>query len=170
MGFEEGKFEDVVHYIIHRCGNLDKFGKTVLWKMLYFSDFDYYELYETSITGEEYCKLDKGPAPKHFDTVIEKLKDKGKIKQTKCTFKGYDQIKFVSLKNPDLSRLNAREIKEVDKVISKLSTMNAAQVSALSHEDMPWKTAKDNEVLDYEMVFYRSPLMSVRDYEECPKK
>jgi uncharacterized phage-associated protein len=155
MAVDEGKLGDVLHYIIHKCGSLDNVGKTVLWKMLYFSDFDYYELHEKFLTGEEYCKLKMGPAPKHFDEVMSKLKTEGKIKETKNKICEYNQIKFISLQQPDLSKLSAQEMKEIDRVINKLGNMNATQVSALSHEDMPWKTAKDNEVLDYNMVFYR---------------
>ena len=42
--------------------------------------------------------------------------------------------------------------------------MNASQVSAYSHGDMPWKSAKEQEDLDYEMVFYRDELYTVREY------
>lgn len=45
------KLKAVLHYIIHRCGAYENVGKIVLFKMLYFSDFDFYELTEKSITG-----------------------------------------------------------------------------------------------------------------------
>jgi uncharacterized phage-associated protein len=161
------KFEQVLHYIINKCGNLQNVGKTVIWKILYFSDFDFYELYEKHLTGEEYYKLPMGPAPKNFDKAISELKDKRKIKETKIKCGDYLQIKYTSLKEPELSLLDAIEIKEIDKVIRKLSSMNAAQISEYSHKDMPWKSAKDKEQLDYEMVFYRDDLMSVREYPQC---
>ncbi len=53
----------MLHYIIYSVGNLPHIGKTVLWKLMYFSDFDYYELYEKHLTGEQYRKLEHGPAP-----------------------------------------------------------------------------------------------------------
>ncbi len=66
-GFNIEKFKQVLHYIIHQCGSLENVGKTVLFKILYFTDFDYYELYEEKLTGEPYRKLPLGPAPVHFE-------------------------------------------------------------------------------------------------------
>ena len=61
------KMEQVLHYIIHEAGHLPHVGKTVLFELLYFCDFDYYEMYEEHLTGEHYQKLVYGPAPVHFD-------------------------------------------------------------------------------------------------------
>jgi len=36
----------------------------------------------------------------------------------------------------------------------------------LSHRDIPYKATKDGEIINYEKVFYRDPLFSVREYEE----
>ena len=44
--------------------------------------------------------------------------------------------------------------------------MTATQISELSHLDPPWIAAKDKEHLEYEHVFYRPRLTSVREYEE----
>ena len=49
--------------------------KKVLYKLLYFNDFNYYELHEVKMTGENYSKLEHGPAPRHFDTVVTRLKE-----------------------------------------------------------------------------------------------
>jgi hypothetical protein len=42
--------------------------------------------------------------------------------------------------------------------------MNATQVSAYSHLDIPLKVTEGKEMIDYELVFYRDPLTSVREY------
>ena len=42
--------------------------------------------------------------------------------------------------------------------------MNASQISAYSHNDVPWMTTKDGEAIEYESVFYRTPPYSVRAY------
>ncbi len=72
MAFNKKVFKQVLHYIIHKCGHLENVGKTVLYKILYFCDFDYYELNEESLTGESYVKFPRGPAPTHFSEIIEK--------------------------------------------------------------------------------------------------
>lgn len=65
--FDKEKFKEVLHYLISRCGYRNNVGKTVIFKLLYFSDFDFYELYETSLTGEKYIRKPQGPVPTHFD-------------------------------------------------------------------------------------------------------
>lgn len=159
--FNEEKFGQVLHYIISKVGTMDKVGKTVLYKMLYFADFDFYELNEVSITGEKYFKLPRGPAPSDFDITISNLINSGKIISLDSKYKGYPQMKFVSLCEPDLSLLSANELKAIERVINKLSNMTAFQVSNRSHGDMPWKATEDNEEIDYELVFYRDPDFSV---------
>jgi len=53
----------------------------------------------------------------------------------------------------------------IDWEIDRLGNLTAAQISALSHLDTPWITAKDREPLEYESVFYRPKETSVREYE-----
>lgn len=156
------KFKQVLHYVISKVGLLDNVGKTVLYKILYFSDFDFYEINEESITGETYYKLLNGPAPKHFSIAIEELKKESKIKQDEGDFFGKKQNRFFSIMEPSLNLLNGDEIKVIEKVISKLSGMNANQISCYSHEDIPWKATSENSLINYELVFYRSPIFSVR--------
>ena len=47
-----GKFRNVLLYILERCAGKPNVGETVLYKLLYFADFNYYELYEEHLTGQ----------------------------------------------------------------------------------------------------------------------
>jgi transcriptional regulator with XRE-family HTH domain len=51
------KFKQVFLYILNQCAQKPTVGKTVLNKLLYFADFNYYEKNFESITGVEYIKL-----------------------------------------------------------------------------------------------------------------
>lgn len=165
LSYDPLKFKELLHYILHRCGNLENVGKTVVYKLLYFSDFDYYELHEKPITGESYVKLPYGPAPSHFNEVIADLIKENKVKQIDVDFRGKIQKKFLCVKQPLLLNLSAEEIQIAERVINKLSSMTATQITGYSHGDMPWKSAKDNERIDYEMVFYRDDIYMVREYD-----
>jgi uncharacterized phage-associated protein len=160
------KFKQVLHYIIHNCGCAPNVGKTVLWKILYFSDFDYYEIFEEFLTGETYYKLAHGPAPGDFDTAIAELTSEGKVESVDSRFGKYDQKRFLSCNKPDVSLLSATELQHIESTISKYSHMNATQVSAISHADLPYIATEDNFPIKYELVFYRDPQMSVREYQD----
>jgi len=159
------KLEQVLHYIIHHVGGLPHVGKPVLHKLLYFCDFDYYEIYEEPLTGEQYYKLDLGPVPVDFDRIIQNLETNNKIIELKVHYHGHPQEKYISLDEPDVSLLSARELEVVHETLERLSSMNATQISAYSHQDTPWKATEDKEIIDYELVFYRDPVTSVREYE-----
>lgn len=156
----------MLHYIVSKIGCFPQVGKTVLWKLLYFSDFDYYELYEQSITGECYSKLERGPAPRDWNNVISSLIEEEKVKPQEKLFHGNLQKKFISLAEPNLDRLSAKELTVINNVIKKYGSMNASQISEFSHQDMPWKATDLNEDIDYELVFYRERLTSVREYQD----
>ena len=132
------KMEQMVHYIIHEVCNKPNFGKTVLWKLIYFADFDYFEIFEKKLTGEEYRKLDHGPAPSHFETVIQNLKDAGKIKSILTPYHGKMQDRFISQKEPRINLLSKQEILALENTIKRYGNLNASQISEFSHLDIPW--------------------------------
>ena len=164
--FDKEKFKEVLHYLISRCGYRNNVGKTVIFKLLYFTDFDFYELYETSLTGEKYIRKPQGPVPTHFDEAKDELVKEGKIHEESEKVIDYKKYKYSSLKPSNPTLLNKNELTIINDVLNKISQMRSKQVSDYSHGDMPWKVAEDNGELDYEFVFYRSPEYSVRDYDD----
>lgn len=165
MEFNKEKFKNVLHYLIHACEDKDNVGRTVLYKLLYFADFNYFELYEQPLTNESYKKLPYGPAPNHFKLAVEELSQEGKIKETELEYLDKSKFHYSSLINPECSF--SREEKEViDSVINKLSHMSAKEISEYSHGDMPWRATEDYEIIDYGFVFYRDPEYTVRVYDD----
>lgn len=160
------KFKEVLIYILDKVGLKLNVGETVLYKLLYFIDFDFYEIYEEQLIGAAYMKNTYGPTPVEFAKIVSEMIDLGEIEKTKREYHSYPQIRYLPLREPDLSILGAHEIKLIDKVLSKLSDMNATQISEYSHGDIPWIAADDGNIIEYESVFYRTPQYSVRRYDE----
>ena len=158
------KFKEVLLYILNKVGSKPNIGETVLYKLLYFADFDFYEKYEEQLIGATYIKNQYGPTPVEFEKVVAEIIDK-EIMKVENTYFNYPQRKYLPLRKADLSKLKANEIEVIDKVLDKLSDMNATQISEYSHNDVPWLTTEDNEIIEYESVFYRTPIYSVREYE-----
>lgn len=50
------KFKQALLYITQKIGALPNVGQTVLYKILYFCDFDYYEKFEEQLIGARYIK------------------------------------------------------------------------------------------------------------------
>jgi len=162
------KFEQVLLYILAKIGGKPNIGQTVLYKLLYFIDFDYYEKFEEQLIGAKYIKNHYGPTPVMFAKIMKELEKKGKVEKIKSKFYKHEQTKYLVNPNEpiDLSSLSARELAHIDWEIDRLGDLTAAQISALSHIDTPWKVAKERDVLEYEHVFYRPDETSVRQYGE----
>ena len=75
------KFEQTLLYILAKIGGKPNIGQTVLYKLLYFIDFDYYEKFEEQLIGAKYIKNHYGPTPVMFAKFIERLEKKKKIKK-----------------------------------------------------------------------------------------
>jgi transcriptional regulator with XRE-family HTH domain len=158
------KFKNVLLYILERCAGKPNVGETVLYKLLYFSDFNHYELYEEHLTGAIYRKLPYGPVPQKLDTIIHQMMDKGQLQRVKTDYHGYPQIRYLPLVKADLTVLRASEKEVIDSVIEQMSDWSAAAISNYSHKDMPWLASKEGEEIHYELAFYRDAPFSVRNY------
>jgi len=158
------KFKNVLLYILERCAGKPNVGETVLYKLLYFSDFNYYELYEEHLTGAKYRKLPYGPVPQKLDAIINQMIDKGRLQRVKTEYHGYPQTRYLPLEKADLTELKASEKEIIDRVIEQMSDWSAAAISNYSHKDMPWLASKEGEEINYELAFYRDAPFSVRNY------
>ncbi len=160
------KFKEVLLYILSKVGSKPNIGESVLYKLLYFIDFNYYEKYEEQLIGATYIKNNYGPTPKEFMKIIEEMEAKKELVRVKDKYFQYPRRKYLPLRTPDLSKLNEDERNIIDFVLLKLSDLNATQISEYSHNDVPWLTTDNGKVIDYESVFYRTPEYSMRSYSE----
>jgi len=160
------KFKNIMLYILERCAGKPNVGETVLYKLLYFSDFNYYEMYEEHLTGASYRKLPFGPVPVKIDFILNKMIENGSVQRIKTEFHGFSQNRFIPLIKTDLTKLKASEKDVIDKVIDQMSDWSAVAISEYSHRDMPWLASREGEEISYELVFYREAPFSVRNYNQ----
>lgn len=162
------KFHQILLYILRKVGGKPNVGMTVIYKLLYFIDFDYYEKYENQLMGLVYVKNHHGPTPTPFKEVVDDMIEKKEIEIVKSKFYKYPQTKYLinPLVKPDLSILSGEEKEHIDWELERLSNLTATQLSALSHKDVPFITAQEGKPLDYESVFYRTKDTSVREYPD----
>lgn len=160
------KFKEVLLYILERCAGKPNVGETVLYKLLYFSDFNYYEIYEEQLSGATYRKLQNGPVPFRIDTILEDMIKAGQLQRINTEYFGYPQKRYLPMIKANLTKLKGSEKEVIDKVIDLMSDWSATKISDYSHKDMPWMAAEINKPINYEHVFYREIPYSVRNYDE----
>jgi transcriptional regulator with XRE-family HTH domain len=160
------KFKQVLLYVLGKVGSKPNVGETVLHKLLYFIDFDYYEKFEESLMGAIYIKNHHGPTSVELGAVLDDMQKHGEIEAVKSHYFNHDQKKYLPLQRPNLDSFSAREIEHIDDVLARLSDKNGKEIENYSHEDIPWKVADDGKPISYESVFYRDERYSVRNYED----
>lgn len=160
------KFKEILLYVLSKVGAKTNVGETVLYKLLYFIDFNYYEKYEEQLTGATYIKNHHGPTPREFIKIVQDMIEKNELELVQSKHFQFNQKKYLPLRDPDLKLFSANEIKLVDDVLHKLANMNAKTISDYSHGDAPWAVTPHGKPIDYETVFYRTPPYSVRDYND----
>jgi len=160
------KFKQVLLYTLEKVGAKPNVGMTVLYKLFYFMDFDFYEKHERQLMGLTYMRNKHGPTPREFVSVVESMKESGEIIEVKSKYFQHEQKKFLPKNETDLSLLTGQELELIDDVLQRYSDKSATTLSAMTHRDTPWLATAEGENIDYELAFYRPDEFSVRDYGE----
>lgn len=154
MRFEKDTYIDLIVYILSKCYNKPNLGKTVLCSILYFIDFNYYEVYGTSLTKETYIKSKKGIKPKHFFEVTQDMIAKKQLFLRKEQY--YNRIihRYYLTIIPQ-ARFGRKELEVIDFCIRKLSNHNASSIAKYARRDPPFSMASLGEKIDHIYVFSR---------------
>jgi len=161
------KLREVLLYVLEKVGAKPNVGETVLYKLLYFIDFDYYEKHGQSITGLTYVRNHFGPTPTMaFVDVVKQMESNGELEIVSTKFFTNTQKKYLPIQKAELRSLSAKELDHINHELARLGDKTATELSDLSHYDMPWLAAKQGEPLQYRDVFYRSDITAVTEPED----
>lgn len=160
------KFKNILLYITQKIGALPNVGQTVIYKILYFCDFDYYEKFEKQLIGARYIRNHYGPTPVEFTAIVKDMIANGQMEVLKSKYFDKDQTKYIPVVSPDLSILSGQELRHIDEEIDRLGSKSATELSNYSHLDVPWIVTPEGQEIPYETVFYRTSDTSVRDYDD----
>jgi len=161
------KLREVLLYVLEKVGAKPNVGETVLYKLLYFIDFDYYEKTGKSITGLTYVRNHFGPTPtRDFVSVVEGMKANDELEVVETKFFKNTQKKYLPHKKVELRELRADELRHIEDTLARLSDKTASELSDLSHKDTPWRVAKQGEPIQYRFVYYRTDLTAVTEPED----
>jgi hypothetical protein len=151
------KFRELILYIARESEQDEHFGATKLNKILFYSDFWAYRKLGHSITGQQYQKLGKGPAPRRLLPNVRKMEDHGDCVVAEREYFGRTQKVLLARREPDLSLFSGTEIAIVRDIIERLRNFNATDVSELSHQFIGWKLAEEGEDIPYSTVLLGNP-------------
>jgi uncharacterized phage-associated protein len=132
-------------------------GKKKACKLFYFLDFDYYEAYETSFTGETYISYPIGPFPQYFEPIVKEMEEEGIIQidyEKKSPTHENVTVIYRSVEAPNYP-FTKKECSMLDRIVKKYGSLTGKDLQDLSHAQAPYNAVYLNEVIPYEFSFYR---------------
>ncbi len=163
---DDSRFKELVLEIREKCALDPKFGATKVNKVLCFSDFLAYAESYKPITGMEYQKLPKGPAPRRLKPIRDEMIKAGElVVQHVKLASGRVQDRPIHLRSAKLEMFTSSQIALVDSIIEALRDSTAEDVSELSHRMVGWKVVDTNETIPYETIFVSDEPLTESDIE-----
>lgn len=164
--FDRERLRHLLLYVLEKCGGKPNLGETVLYKLLYFIDFEAVEILGRPLTGMSYVKLQYGPVPRkcEYESVTKEMTEKGELKIFSHEFYGKPQKRYVALREPNIEVFTKTEEALINRNLNQLSDMKAGEITHYVHGDIPWKKTPDGEVINYGLAFQRELPYSRIDY------
>lgn len=160
---QDKKLREAVLYIADKCQGDETFGATKQNKLLFYADFLAYLNFGEAITGQEYFKLGKGPAPRRWLPVKEQMLRDGDIKIKAHEYYGFPQNRTVPLRKPNLNAFSAEQLALIDKIIEVHRGKTASEISEESHGFIGWKLADDQETIPYPVALVSTQELTAQE-------
>ena len=148
---------DKYKQVLMRCvtfASLDrKIPKTKLAKLIYLVDFVYFYKHAEPITNAQYRRIPFGPVPDVFFSTIDELFEEQALS---IEIKGRAQL-VSAIEDYPSDSLSTEEIELINKICQKWSGRSTQQIVDFTHEQLPWKTCKDQEIIPYELIIQEDP-------------
>jgi len=155
MVLDKDKYKAAFLYMLQGLEKIE--GKKKACKLFYFLDFDYYEAYETSFTGETYISYPMGPFPHYFESIVKEMEEEGTI-QVSCEKKSpahQNETIIYSAVTSTTYPFTQEERQMLDRVVKKYGALTGKDLQDLSHAQAPYNAVDLKEVIPYEFSFYR---------------
>ena len=152
----EKKYKHTILFFANKIRN-GTLGKLKMMKLLYFLDFDYFEKYGKSVTGDFYLRWERGPVPKTAEKILLKMNGSEiKISKRKIAVGYNDQQHIEALINYDIKLFTKEELMMMEEIADKWEKFSGAEMKSASHGEAPWIATKPDEIIDYNLSYYRN--------------
>ena len=152
----EKKYKNAILFFAKKTQN-GTLGKLKIKKLLYYLDFDFFEKYGKSVTGDEYLRFEHGPVPRMAEKILKQMDGK-EIKITRRKIKEglNDQQHIEALKDFDLSVFSKEELVMLDDIAGKWEKFTGTEMKMATHGEAPWISTEPDGVIDYNLAYYRN--------------
>lgn len=155
----------LLYLLQQTAGNMNITEKDIP-KLMYFCDFNYFEIYEEQLSGSSYFKMNNTVRIENFQQVISALTKNKNIIRIEIQKDQKKEKKLLAVSSPNLKCLNAAELEIIQQTISSFQNWSAQKIAEYLNEDIPHKVTEIGNLISYNLVFYRRGFHSVRTYAD----
>lgn len=126
--------------------------KTKFVKLLWLIESSYYDTFGEKLTGLDFAHLPYGPVPERHYILLEIMKE-AKIINIEEVDDEPDKAYTILYPN-DLSYAKFLEVSEqdfIEQIVGKYGSLNAKELTELTHNDLRWINTKDGELISLEI-------------------
>jgi uncharacterized phage-associated protein len=150
------KYKNAIIFFAKRIQN-STLGKLKMMKLLYYLDFDFFEKYGRSITGDEYLRFDNGPVPRMGEKILKQMNGKEiKIIRRKIGNGYNDQMHIEALVDFNVDVFEREELLMLEEIAGKWEKFTGTEMKNASHGEAPWIATPSDGIIDYNLAYYRN--------------
>jgi uncharacterized phage-associated protein len=150
------KYKNAIIFFAKRIQN-STLGKLKMMKLLYYLDFDFFEKYGRSITGDEYLRFDNGPVPRMGEKILKQMNGKEiKIIRRKIGNGYNDQMHIEALVDFNVDVFEREELLMLEEIAGKWEKFTGTEMKNASHGEAPWISTPSDGFIDYNLAYYRN--------------
>lgn len=127
--------------------------KTKLLKEMFYTDFLYYKKNCKSITGLEYTKLQFGPVPDQFESILNECLKKKMIEYRIEYNNQYESHNISACKKFDSSIFDEEELKILQQVKEKFKDFTSKEIVDFSHKEKAFTSPEFFSKISYDYAF-----------------
>jgi uncharacterized phage-associated protein len=150
--------QKLINAIIYFVTNTRYCGKTKLFKLLYFLDFEHYAKTGRSVTGLEYFAWKMGPVPVTlFNELDNPSKDFNQAFEinNKKTINGNDMLNIKPLFEFSTDFFSKRELRLLERLANEFKDSYASHMIEATHlENLPWHEIYEKKGLKQQQIPY----------------
>lgn len=146
------KYEQMLFAFLRVIKNKKKLTKTKLAKLLYLADFAYFYEHHESMSGLPYRKIQYGPVPDYYFSLVEDLDATKKIniKEMSRGAQIISEARAGERIGDEL--LGKAERKLITKIAKRWDDKSTAEIVGFAHSQIPYEFADYGEIIPYGFI------------------
>lgn len=160
------KYQQAILYFLRECDN-EELGRTKLMKLLYYLDFDHFEKFRTSVTGDVYRALPHGPVPDYAEAILSSMVESGLLAFEFVPKGDWHQHRYRPAAPCDLSVFSKDELVTLEAVADTWRMATTTAIEDATHREAPWRMTEQRGRIPYTLALHRHiPSMPSADERE----